>query len=52
MKEDVKMTINDFELLRTIGKDSLGKIIEVLSMLKKMMIRCAWKPQGRSMPWK
>lgn len=33
LKESPKMTVNDFELLKTIGKGSFGKVFEVPSRL-------------------
>lgn len=29
LKEDTKLTVNDFELLKTIGKGSYGTVFEV-----------------------
>lgn len=29
LKENPKMTVNDFELLKTIGKGSFAKVLEV-----------------------
>lgn len=36
LQEDTKLTINDFELLQTIGKGSIGKVIEVSSFLSAL----------------
>lgn len=33
LKEDSKLSINDFELLHTVGKGSMGKVMEVRAVL-------------------
>ena len=38
MKESPKMTVNDFELLKTIGKGSFGKVFEVPSLYESLRV--------------
>ena len=38
MQENAKMTKNDFELLKTIGKGSFGKVFQVKTFLHNLII--------------
>ena len=38
MQENTKMTKNDFELLKTIGKGSFGKVFQVKPILHNLII--------------
>ena len=38
MQENTKMTKNDFELLKTVGKGSFGKVFQVKQILKNLII--------------
>ena len=38
MQENTKMTKNDFELLKTVGKGSFGKVFQVKPILHNLII--------------
>lgn len=48
MKETTKITKNDFELLKTVGKGSFGKVFQVRMFLFCNGDRCDIKAMGRS----
>ena len=41
MKENTKLTISDFELLKTIGQGSFGKVFQVRCCHLSLAFRCA-----------
>ena len=50
MRETPKMTKNDFELLKTIGKGSFGKVFEVSIEFRSLFSRYDIKAMEKSMP--
>ena len=49
LKESPKLTKNDFELLKTVGKGSFGKVFQVLFSTQSIILRCDIKEMERFM---
>ena len=49
LKESPKLTKNDFELLKTVGKGSFGKVFQVLFSAQSIILRCDIKEMERLM---
>ena len=49
LKESPKLTKNDFELLKTVGKGSFGKVFQVLFSDQSIILRCDIKEMERFM---
>ena len=49
LKESPKLTKNDFELLKTVGKGSFGKVFQVLFSAQPIILRCGIKEMERFM---
>ena len=47
MQENTKMTKNDFELLKTVGKGSFGKVFQVRRDIARILMQVRYKGDGK-----